>query len=173
MQKSIITTLATLLTLVFMLAPQAMAKNIKIGIVDVEYCILKSKQGEKAKKKLKKIFEKKQKKLDKKQKKLTELKAKIENSGDMATAEKRKAMIGEYQNGVMKLQEEFVKHQQELAQKELELMKPILKDLEDVMRNIADKKQLDIIMNRSDKGVIYAKPEFDITEAVLKALDAQ
>ena len=163
--------LALALIAVLLSAPAALAADIKLAVVDVEYVILTSKKGKKAKKKLKKLFEKKQKVLDKKQTELLELKKVIENPSDLDTAERRKKAVMEYQQGVLALQEEFVKNQQDLAKKEVELMKPILKSLEGVMAKVAKDKDLDLIMNRNQNGVIFAKPAFDLTDEVLGLLD--
>lgn len=148
-------------------ASSALAANLKIGVVDIEYVILKSKKGKAAKKKLKRIFDKKQKQLNTDQEKLLKLKEQIENTSDVTTAEKRKKLIVEYQQGVLKLQEAFVKHQQELAKKEVQLMKPIIKRLEQVLTEYAKAGGYDLILVRSQHGVVFAKPSFDITEDIL------
>lgn len=153
------------------LAPLARAAEIKVAVVDVEYVILKCKKGQAAKSKLKSLFEKKQAELDQQQEELLELKKKLENPSAMETQDARRKSLMEYQQGVLKLQEDFVKNQQELAKKEMELMKPILKTLEEVLGGLAEKGEYDLIMNRSQQGVIFAKPAFDVTERVLKSMD--
>ncbi len=163
--------ITSLVSLIALAAPAALAEGPKIAVVDVEYVVLTSKKGKNAKSKLKKIFDKKQKQLDKRQTELLELKKQLENPSELDTQERRKKMAMEYQQGLLKLQEDFVKNQQDLAKKEMELMKPILKDLEAVLTKIADDGSYDIIMNRSQQGVIFAKPGFDVTEKVLEALN--
>ena len=162
---------ATLVAFLAWSAPAALAQGPKIAVVDVEYVVLKSKKGQSAKNKLKKTFDKKQKELDERQEVLLKLKGQLENPSEMETPERRKKTLMEYQQGLLKLQEDFVKNQQELAQKEMELMKPILKDLEGVMTKLAEDGGYDLIMNRSQQGVIFAKPAYDVTEKVLEALD--
>lgn len=149
----------------------AAAKDLKIGVVDVEYVVIKSKKGKAAKKKLKSIFDKKQKDLNSKQERLLELKKKLENPSDMQSPDKRKKDLMEYQQGVLKLQEEFVKSQQELAKKEMDLMKPILATLEKVLTEHAKAGDYDMILTRSQHGVVFAKPALDITEEILKKMD--
>ncbi len=155
----------------FGIPTQASAGTLKIGVVDVEYVILKSKNGQKAKKKLKRIFGKKQKELNKQQEELLALKKQLENPSGVTTPDKRKKMLINYQQGVLKLQESFVKHQQSLAKKEVELMKPILKKLESVLTAHAKAGGYDLLLTRSQHGVVFAKPTYDITKAILAKMD--
>lgn len=151
----------------------ASAAELKVGVIDVEYVIQKSKAGEGAKKKLKKLFDQKQKELDDKQKALLDLKKQLENPSDMMTDKKKKELVNDYQKGLLELQNSFLENQQALQKKEAELMKPILKRLEEVLTKMAQDEDYDLIMNRSQNGVLFTKPTHDITEAVLKALDAK
>lgn len=171
MRRALITVLA--LTLIMSFVGSAFAADMKIGVVDVEYVILKSKAGKAAKDKLKKLFDKKQKELDTQQKALLEMKTKLENPPAMMKDDAKKEMLRDYQEGLMKLQEEYLKNQQELAKKEQELMKPILKDLEGVLTKMAEDGGYDMIVNRSQQGVLWSKPDHDITEDVIKKLDAK
>ncbi|MCA9515326.1 MAG: OmpH family outer membrane protein [Myxococcales bacterium] len=171
MRRALITVLA--LTFLVTFVGAASAADLKIGVVDVEYVILKSKAGTAAKDKLKKLFDKKQKELDEKQKELLDLKGKLENPSSMLTDDKKKEMLRTYQEGLMALQEAYLKNQQDLAKKEQELMKPILKDLEEVLTKMAEEGGYDMIVNRSQQGVLWSKKDHDITEAVIKKLDAK
>lgn len=171
MRKSILVVL-TLVMFLALPAAGALAAELKVGVVDVEYIIHTSAKGKAAKGKLKKMFEDKQKELDGEQKKLLELKKEIEEQSEMATPEKRKAMVLEYQQGLLKLQELYMKNQQELGKKEVELMKPILTSLEKILTDVAKEGDYDIIMNRSEQGVLFAKGDYDLTKSVLEKLNA-
>lgn len=149
----------------------ASAADLKVGVIDVEYVIQKSKAGQGAKAKLKKLFDKKQKELDEKQKDLLEIKQQLENPSAMMTDKKKKELLNTYQKGLLELQNSFLENQQELQKKEAELMKPILQKLEKVLTKMAEDESYDLIMNRSQNGVLFTKPAHDITEKVLKALD--
>jgi len=152
-------------------ATMASAADLKVGVIDVEYVIQKSKLGTAAKDDLKKLFDKKQKELDEKQKDLLEVKKQIENPSDMMTEKKKKELLNDYQKGLLELQNSFLENQQALQKKEAELMKPILDKLEKVLTALAEKENYDIIMNRSQNGVLFTKPEHDMTDRVLKELD--
>ena len=162
--------LIALLALAFCLvSTNAMA--LKVGVVDIEYVVVKSNKGKAAKKRLKNIFDKKQKALDAKQKALLALKGKIENPSSVVTPDARRKMFQEYQTGLAKLQEELMKNQKELAGKEQELMKPIFKKLKDVLDKYAASAGLDLILARSQHGVLFSKDAMNITEAVLKKMN--
>lgn len=174
MRRAALTLFVLTLALTFVLAApvrEANAAELKIGVVDVEFIIHTSKKGKAAKARLKKIFEEKQGQLDKEQKKLLDLKKELESQSDMASADKRRAKVGEYQQGLLSLQEMYLKNQQDLAKKEVELMKPILKSLEEILTKFAADGSYDLIMNRSEQGVLYTKKDHDLTQQVLAKLD--
>jgi len=162
--------LATLLTFH---APDALADGAKIAVVRVEFVVMNSRKGKAAKKKLKRIFDRRQKDLDKRQNELLELKKQLENPTAMMTQEIYQKKANEYKTGLMKLQEEFVKNQQEIAKKENELMQPLLDALDRVLSQQATAGGYDLVMNWNQHGVLFAKPQHDITKAVLKALDKE
>lgn len=160
-----------LFTLLSFQAPEVLASTQKIAVVKVEYVVMNSRKGKAAKKKLKRIFDKRQKELDKRQNELLELKKQLENPTAMMTQEIYQKKATEYKTGLMKLQEEFVKNQQEIAKKEAELMQPLLAALDEVLSEQATAGGYDLVMNWNQHGVLFAKPQHDITQAVLKALD--
>jgi outer membrane protein len=168
--RSIVLTVLVAITLGS--AGGALAQALKIGIVDVEYVIHTSKKGKAAKAKLKKLFETKQKELDSAQEQVLAKKKEIEGMSAMATPEKKRALAMEYQQALLKLQELYVKNQQDLQKREIDLMKPILKSLEEVLTTMAESQKFDIIMNRSEHGVLFAREAFDITKSVLDKMDA-
>lgn len=170
MRRSVLV-LMTLLAFLALPVASAMADDLKVGVVDVEFIIHTSNKGKAAKAKLKKLFDDKQKELDGAQKKLLDLKKDIEAQADMATPEKRKAKVLEYQQGLLSLQELYLKNQQDLAKKEVELMKPILKSLEEILTGVAKDGKYDLIMNRSEQGVLFTTPEHDLTKSILDKLN--
>jgi len=163
--------IALSLSLLGAFATQASATQLKIGVIDVEYVIVTSKAGNAAKDRLKRQFDRKQKELDDAQKKLLELKTQLENASEMMPDERKRALLREYQEGLMKLQEQYLQNQQDLAKMEMELMKPILANLEKVLNDFAEKEGYDIIMNRSQHGVLFSRSTHDITRQVLALLD--
>lgn len=69
-------------------AGQAEAKELKVGVVDVEYVVHNSAKGKAAKAKLQKEFESRQKKLDTEQKRLLEIKKELEGMSAMTAKTK-------------------------------------------------------------------------------------
>ena len=169
-------TLAIALALVTMfsfVAPEADAAGPKIAVVRLEYVVMNSRQGKTAKKKLKHILDKKQKEFDKRRKELIEIRKQLENPTAMMTQEIMRKKTMKLKEGMVKLQEDSLKAQQELAKKESDLMQPLLEALDKVLSKQAEAGGYDMIINWNQQGVIFAKPSFDITQAILKALDKQ
>ena len=159
-----------LLALAFCLVATS-ASALKVGVVDLQVVIVKSKKGKAAKKRLKKIFDKKQKALDKKQKAILEMKKVLENPSAIDSPERRRKALVEYQSSLAGLQEAFVKNQQELVKKEEQLMKPIFKKLGKILEAYSTKNGYDLVLARSQHGVVFSKPALDITKAILKKMD--
>ena len=149
------------------------ALALKVGVVDIEFVVVSSDKGKAAKKRLKSIFDKKQKALNAEQEALLSLKGKIENPSSVVTPEARRKMFQEYQTKLAKLQEELMKNQKELATKEQELMKPIFKKLKEVLDKYAAAAGLDLILARSQHGVLFSKDAMNITKAVLKKMNGK
>ena len=163
----------SLVLALFLLAPSVSAASLRIAVVNVEYVVMNSKKGKAAKRKLKKTFERKQKALDKRQKELLEQKKALENPSAMQNPDARKRKAQEFQQAVVKLQEDAMKNQQDLAKQEMELMQPILQDLEKVLAQISDKEKYDLVLNKSQQGVLFAQQKHDITQTVLRLLDKE
>jgi Skp family chaperone for outer membrane proteins len=153
-------------------ATTASAAKLKVGVVDVQYVVLKSKRGQAAKGKLKRIFQRKQKALNKQQEDLLKLKKRLEAPPSaVSTPDRRKKMVVAYQQGLAKLQEAFVQHQKFLAQEERKLMKPIFKRLESILNAVAKAGGYDLILSRGQDGVLFRKDAMDITKTVLTKLN--
>jgi outer membrane protein len=163
-----------MLVLVSMLgitATQAVAKDLKVGIVNVELVIARSKKGKAAQKKLKSYLKKKESALKQQQETIQGLEKKLTNQGGMMTDEARKKAYSEYQQKAAKFQEDYMQSRQDIAKKEAALTQPILERLQKVLEGLFNLEGYDIILNQTSQGVLFAKEKFNLNELVLKKLD--
>jgi outer membrane protein len=154
------------------LAPKAASAQAKIGVVDLQRAINETEDGRKSKDKLKKLFESRQTGLDKKQEDLKKLKEEIEKQQSLWTPDVRQAKIESYQKQLVDLQQIYVDYQRELAEKEGELTKTIVERMEKILRRIGQTEGYQLIMERSEAGIIYVPTNFDLTDVVIQRYNA-
>lgn len=72
-------------------------------------------------------------------------------------------------------QQEYLRFRQDAevkaARRNEELTKPIIQAIEAAAKVIAEKEGLDLVLDSSAGIVVYSKPEFDLTDKVLQALE--
>jgi len=149
----------------------AFAQGPKIGYVDLQRALSEVSEGKAAKKRLKKDFDAKQKTLTTKQEDVKKLKDSLEAGAAMMTdtAKRQKAM--ELQQEMAELQQLYVEMQRDLAQKEGEATQKIFKKMEGILRAIATEKGYDLILEKSESSVLYAKDSMDLTNELIKRYD--
>lgn len=140
----------------------------KVGYVDFDQVLQKTKEGRSLKKKLEKEFSNRQGQLQKTEKKLQEERQKFESESSLLSdSEKRKR--------AQKLQMQFVEFQKkvEMSQKELqEYQMNLIKNIVEKMRPILGKMAKDKGYVRIDKfseNVLWVSDEVNLTDSVIKA----
>ncbi|MGQ9602971.1 MAG: OmpH family outer membrane protein [bacterium] len=72
-------------------------------------------------------------------------------------------------------QEEYLRFRQDAeakaAKRNDELSRPIVEAIQEAARNVAEKENMDLILDSSSGMVIFAKPEWDLTDKVLQLLE--
>lgn len=72
-------------------------------------------------------------------------------------------------------QQEYIRFRQDAeakaARRNEELTKPIIEAIEQAAKQIADKEGFDLVLDASAGIVVYSKPESDLTDRVLQALE--
>lgn len=127
----------------------------RIAVIDVQRAVRQSKAGLAAQERLKKRFDESQTSLDREQAQLkTELAA-----GDPSANAK-----------LMALQQRFTQLQQELKDMESAEIAPLMKKVGEQLEIIAKTRNLDAVIEV--QSVPWMKPELDVTNEVVRALDA-
>ena len=57
------------------------------------------------------------------------------------------------------------------VQRNAELLEPIVTKMSSVIENVAIDNNIDIVLDASAGGILYAKPKMDITDLVIEAMD--
>ena len=154
-------------------------KILSIATVKVQEVLAKSVVGQAGQKTLQAKADSFQKDFQKEQDDLAELQKQIEMKSSVWSPDVRDEKEREYQRKLRALQTRSDDAKYELRQMEKKVMEPILKDLNDVIGDIGKKKAYTLIMVDEGKGLasrvglIYADDSLDITDQVIKELDAK
>ena len=143
----------------------------KLGLVDLQRCILETVQGTRAKKDLEASFAKGQSQLDKKtkdlQKKVEDLRAKAAMLSQDELGKRQQELMQKDQE----LQKLYTDLQEEIATKEAQLTEKIYKNVAAIIKDVAAEEGLQLVLVRSQATVLYANPKLDLTNRVIVAYD--
>lgn len=149
----------------------AFAQSPKIGYVDLQRALGQVADGKKAKARLKKDFDAKQKKLNDRQEQVKKLKDSLEAGAAMMTEQAKRDKVVQLQREMAELQQLYLEMQRELATKESEETRKIFTKMETILAAIAKEKGYDLILEKSESSVLYAKESMDLTDELIKRYD--
>lgn len=145
----------------------------KIAVVDVQRCLLETKQGKAAKSELEKTFAKGQARIDKKagdlQKRMNDLRAK---AAMLSEAELRKRQE-ELLRGNAELEQLSAELQQTVSEKEALLTEKIYNNVSSIVKQLALEESLQVVLVRSEMTVLYADPKLDLTNRIIIRYDKE
>ena len=162
---------AVIFLAVFLMPAFASAQDFKVGYVDLQRALNTVEEGRQAKSKLKKEFEKKQNQLDAKQEQVRKLKESLENGAMMLTEDAKRAQMQELQKQMMQLQQLYVQLQGDLAKKEAEATKKIFDRMEKIITSIGKDRDYDLILEKTESRVLFARDAMDLTDELIKRYD--
>ncbi len=143
----------------------------RLALVDVQRCIMETKEGKRAKKQLEKTFAKGQARIDRKakdlQKRLADLQAKAPMLSQ-AELQKRQMELVRSQG---ELEQLGLQLQEEVMQKEALLTEKIYNKVEEIVAQIALEEKLQVVLIRSEMTVLWANPQLDVTNRVIVRYD--
>ncbi len=147
------------------------AASEKIGVIDLQICFMKSIEGKKIIKELKKKKEALQKKFDRKQNAFLKIQEDLKKQSMMLSADARMSKEREFERMRRELKYTYDDLIGEMRQAEIEAKKAVFKDMENVINAIGKKGDYFLIMERRAGGIMYYGKAVDITDQVIKAYD--
>ncbi len=161
------------LILVFGLTFSAVAaEQIKLGYVDMQRAIQETAAGKKAKSELEAEFNKRKKELEKHEADLKKKSEDFEKRAMVLSEDVRAERQIELQREMAKYRDLVGRSQMEIQKMERDLTQPILERMSQVIEEIAKKEGYSMILERSEQNVLWAKDELDLTDKVIKEVDA-
>jgi outer membrane protein len=153
-------------------ARRALAEDVKLGYVDLQRALMETEEGRKARADLKKIFDQKQKELDEQQTELKKGMDDLEKKRTLLAAEVVKQKETEMQGKLEKIRQTYLRHQQDLQGKEQEATGKIFERMQRIIGKIATTENFTMIFDRTQAGLVFAKPHLDLTNDVIRRYNA-
>lgn len=150
------------------LASSSAAAEMKIGYANLMKALNESEAGLKAKEYLKEEKKKLEEALNAKQEELKKMKEEIDKKGGVWNKETLETKEKEFRTKRDEFQKLYMEYDEQLKKKEQEKQGQIIEDLTSVVEEVAKKRGLTYVFERSVGGLIYAPSEADITDEVIK-----
>ncbi len=145
--------------------------ELKIGVVDLQRAMELSEAGQKAKAVFQKKVDKVQQDLKAKQDELAKLKDELDRQGVLLSEEARLEKQSSYQLGLKDFKRLYEDAQEELRREDAKLSEKILKDLQEVIDAYGEKEKYDLIMEKTQSGLIHRNANLDITNKIILLYD--
>jgi len=149
-----------------LIAPSALAQQIKFAVVDVQRAVMETEDGLRAQATLKKFFDKRQQELDAKQNELQKQREDIEKQAKVLSQQAMAKRMEDWQKQMVDLQAVFVEYNKELQKKQGELTQPIYGKIMGLLRRLATQDGFDAILEK--QAVPYMRADLDLTDRVIQ-----
>ncbi len=143
----------------------------RIAIVDMQRCIMETKEGRRAKKNLEDTFARGQARIDRKAKALQKSLVDLQAKAPMLSNSELQKRGMELQRKQAELEQLGQKLQQDVMEKEALLTEKIYKRVADIVEQIALEEKIQVVLVRSEMTVLWAKPNLDVTNRVIVRYD--
>ena len=143
----------------------------KIGVVDPQRLLEESPQGKAMLDAMRTEFAPRERTLQAQQQALKAKQDKLQKDGATMTDEQRTRAEKELRDGARDFERARSEFQDDISARRNEEMSRLQKTLGDEVRSYAKAQSFDIVL--STEGVVYAAPAYDVTPAILTALQAR
>ena len=154
----------------FGFAAQAMA-DIVVGIVDMKGAVEKT-EANGVLKKLKDETASRQAMLKEGEKKLMAFQQEIKESASVLSEDKLREKAAQYQQMMLDLQKQMQTYEQEMLEMSNKLLGEVQKKMTSISSDIAKERKIDLLIERTEGGVVYFQSSFDITDELVKRYKA-
>lgn len=145
----------------------------RLGYVDMQRVLDESQLGQQAQRTLQEKFAEPQRKLAQEEQALLKLQKETQRDAALMSKETLEKRKREIQTRFEKLQRAAAEVQQALAQEQMKLGAKIIKPAKKAIAALAKQKKLRAIFERNQSGLLYIDEGLDLTDAVIRRLDAQ
>ncbi len=149
----------------------ASAADLKIGVVDLQKAMELSEAGQKAKALFQTKVDRVQQDLKAKQDELALLKEDLDRQSMLLSDEARMEKQNSYQVGLKNFKRLYEDAQEELRREDAKLSEKILKELQAIIEGYGEKEKYDLIMEKTQSGLMHRNSNLDITSKIILLYD--
>lgn len=159
--------------LAMLLGISAYGASPKIGYVDIQRILSESKRGQEAKARIEARGRELDQQFQRLQQEVNALKEEIEKKGSLMDEKVLKEKQREYEQKVRELNNFVSDSRQELQDMERQAVAEIVREIEAIIKEMGKKEGYTLILEKQRSFILYAPEELDLTDEVIKALDAK
>ncbi|MDA8427940.1 MAG: OmpH family outer membrane protein [Geobacteraceae bacterium] len=152
-------------------ATPVFAADVRLGYIDMQRALNSSDAGKEAKEHLAARVKKYQDEINAKQVEIKKLKDDLEKQGMLLSESARASKEKDYQQRLKEFQRFTKDAQDELQGKDEEYTRKILESMEKIIKDFGQKNGYTFIFVKNE-GLLYADDKADVTDEVLKLLNA-
>jgi outer membrane protein len=168
---------AIVIQTVFMALPSLAADSFKMGVVDPQTVLEKSKAGKRALDALKEYAATRQKLLAGDEEELKNLEKQLKEQESTLSEPQKRDKQGQFRTKLQDFQRRAQEFNQELGQKQKELVDDYMKRISAATKTVAEKNGFTLVVDKGSEStikiVIYHRDALDLTDQVIKEFDRQ
>ena len=143
----------------------------KIGFVDIQRVLARSSAGVAAREQLEKEKATMQRQVDAQRGEIDKLREELEKKGQLLSADARREKQEQLERRVRDARRLVDDLQGTLQKKEEALLAKVLQDVGGLIQKVGKEKGYAMVLERQRSSILYASPESDLTDDVLRAFD--
>jgi outer membrane protein len=151
---------------VLLLAGTASAKELHIGVVDMQRAVSESEEGRAAESQLMGVKKKYEEELNRKLKEFYDEEEKLRKAWSILKEDEKRKRAADSRKKFEALQKRYLDAERELMEKKTKVMMKITKKLNGVIQKVAEKDKYDYIFNGA--AVLWAPRHVDLTNEVIR-----
>lgn len=145
--------------------------ELKIGFVDARRGVMSTDLGKEMDTTLTALAEEKRKEVEPSQKEFQRLQEELESQRFVLSKDALNDRLLDLQKRQRELERDLSAAQDDFEVQQRKMLAPILKKFERAVSEVGKEKGFDVILDRSDKGILYHKPALDITDLVVQRVN--
>jgi len=143
----------------------------RVGFVDIQRVLARSSAGVAAREQLEKEKAAMQKQVDGQRGELEKLRDELEKKGQLLSADARREKQELLERKVRDARRLVDDLQGTLQKKEEALLAKVLQDVSGLIQKVGKEKGYGLVLERQRSSILYAAPETDLTEDIIRAYD--
>jgi outer membrane protein len=162
---------ATWISVETLSAQTAAPAATRVGFVDIQRVLARSSAGVAAREQLEKEKAAMQRQVDSQRGEIEKLRDELEKKGQLLSADARREKQEQLERKVRDARRLVDDLQGTLQKKEEALLAKVLQDVSGLIQKVGKEKGYAMVLERQRSSILYASPESDLTDDVLRAFD--